>query len=114
MSDLKLLTLATLPEVDASLPEDFESMLAGMVKDCLARPSIKKKRQVSILVDVAPILNQDGTCDDVEISIQVAGKSPARIIPSIIARATVKGGLKWSPDSPDNPSQETLDFDKKD
>jgi hypothetical protein len=105
---LKILSLKTLCELDDSLPADFETMLAAAVKDCLKRPTIKKKRQVTIIVEITPILRQDGTVDDLRIDIQVAGKSPARIIPTVVARATVSGGLKWSPTSPSNPDQSTL------
>ena len=108
--NLKLLSLANLAELDESLPNDFNAGLAAAVKDCLARPSIKKKRQVSVLVDVTPILRQDGTCDDIEINVQVCGKSPARIISPVVGRATVHGGIKWNPESPDNPDQKTIGF----
>ena len=105
---LKLLTLKTLAELDDSLPTDFEAMLAAAVKDCLKRPSIKRKRSVSIVVEVTPVLRQDGTVDDIRVDVQVAGKSPAKIVPTVTARATVHGGLKWNPDSPGDPDQKTL------
>ena len=112
MSDqLKLLSLANLAELDDALQIDFDHALSAAAKDCLARPSIKKKRQVSIVVDLAPVVNQDGTCDDIRIDVQVAGKSPAKVVPTIVARATVNGGLKWNRNSPTNPDQTALDFD---
>lgn len=113
MSDqLKLLSLANLAELDSNLPQDFNAMLAAAVLDCTNRPSIKKPREISVVVKVTPILKQDGTVDDVEINVQVCGKSPAKIIQPIVGRATVNGGVKWSPDSPDCPDQKTIEFDE--
>ncbi len=110
---LKLLNLKSLPELgDGDLERDFEAALALLVKDCLARPSIKKKRQVSIVIDIEPQTKQDGTCDDVNVDVQVASKSPAKIVPTHTMRTTANGGLRYNPASPGNPDQKTLDFDE--
>lgn len=108
---LQLFNLKTLHQLgDGVLEQDFEATLAGLVKDCLARPGISKKRQVSIVVDVLPKPNQDGTVDDVIVAVQVASKSPARVVQPYVMRATVHGGLKYHPGSPANPDQNTLGF----
>lgn len=105
----QLFTLKTLHQLgDGNLEADFEATLQGLVKDCLARPSLDKTRQVKIVIDIQPKLKQDGTCDDVIVDVQVASKAPARIIPPYVMRATVNGGLKYQPDSPDNPDQSSL------
>lgn len=107
--ELKVFTLEALAELSGGdVKADFESVLAGLVKDCTGRPSIKKKRQVSIVVDVEPVLAQDGTCDNVTVNVQVASKCPAKTIPAHVMQATVKGGLKFNPSSPDDPNQKTI------
>lgn len=108
---LVLFTLSTLPSLDdGNLANDFDATLASLVKDCLARPGVKKRRQVSIVIDIDPVPNADGSCDDVEVNVQVTSKAPAKLVRPYRMRATQKGGLKYSPDSPDNPDQQALDF----
>ena len=112
MPSLVPFDLRTLHQLgDGTLADDFAATLQGLVKDCLARPGIEKKRQVSIVIDVLPHANQDGTCDDVEIRVQVASKAPARQVTPYVMRATVQGQLRYAPDSPGNPDQGTLDYD---
>jgi len=96
---------------DGDLERDFEVTLASLVKDCTARPSIEKLREVKLVVQLKPKVNQDGTCDDVIVSVQVASKALAKQVSPYVMRATVNGGLKYSPDSPTNPDQASLDYD---
>lgn len=106
---LKVFTLEGLAELHGGdVKADFETVLQALVKDCTSRPAIKKKRQVSIVIDVEPILAKDGTCDNVAVSVQVASKQPARVVPTHVMQATVKGGLKYNPDSPSDPDQKTI------
>jgi len=103
-------TIRALPGGD--LKRDFDEVLKSLVKDCLARPSIDKTREVKLVVQVRPCLKQDGTCDDVKVDVQVASKAPAKIVPSYVMRANVHGSLLYQPDSPSDPSQPGLDFEE--
>lgn len=98
---------------DGQLSQDFNTQLSAAVKDCVDRPSIKNKREVKIVVTIEPHLNVDGTCDDVYVHVEVAGKTPAKSVPDYRMTATAKGGLKYEPLSPGNPNQPGLDFDKE-
>jgi hypothetical protein len=109
---LLLLTLKTLDQIgEGNLDADFAQTLQGLVRDCMARPAIKKTREVSIVFKLTPIQKNDGTCDDVTVVVQVASKAPAKIIEPYQMRATINGGLKFAPDSPGNPDQGTLDME---
>jgi hypothetical protein len=67
---LSLLTLRSLADLgDGDLEKDFEEVLKTLVRDCTTRPSIKKSREVKLVVTLAPALNQDGTCDDVMVDV---------------------------------------------
>lgn len=110
---LVLLTLETLNRLgEGSLKIDFEATLQALVKDCLARPSIEKAREVAVVFKLVPVLKQDGTCDDVALGVQVTSKSPAKALPTYVTRATVNGGLKFAPLSPGNPEQGTMDYEE--
>lgn len=113
MAAAQLFNLKTLHLLGAGdLERDFEATLASLVKDCTARPSVGKKRQVSLVVDMTPKVNADGSCDDVVVSVQVVSKAPAKMVDPYVMRATVNGGLKYQPDSPGNPAQESLGFEE--
>lgn len=90
---------------DGTLNQDFETTLASVVKDCTSRPAIDKPREVKIVVTVRPKPNQDGTCDDVVVHVQVASKAPAKQIQPYTMRATANGGLRYQPADPSNPDQ---------
>lgn len=111
----KLFSLKTLHELgDGALEQDFDAVLQAVVKDCLARPTIDRAREVKLVVQVKPKPGQDGVCDDVEVNVQVASKAPAKVVPPYRMRATVNGGLRYAPGSPDNPDQSSLPFDGDD
>ncbi len=88
-------------------------MLAALVKDCTSRPSIKKTRRLTLTIDVEPLINQDGTCDDVSVDVEVGAKAPAKLVPTHRMRTTANGGLRYSPESPTNPDQKTIFGDKE-
>jgi len=115
MSDeLRTFGLDTLSAMgDGTLRADFDSVLAGLVRDCLERPTVTKKRQVSVVIDVVPVLSPSGGCDDVEVRVQVASKQPARALEPHVMHATVKGGLRFNPHSPADPDQRTMFDDGK-
>lgn len=106
---LKLLTLKTLADLgDGDLERNFEAVLAAAVKDCTARPSLKNPRKVTLQIVVRPVLKQDGTCDDVTVDVEVGSKSPAKIVPTYTMTTTANGGLRYNPQSPNDPNQQTL------
>jgi hypothetical protein len=108
----QLFTLQTLHLLgDGALERDFLAVLSGLVKDCLARPGVVKKRQVSLVVDILPDVRSDGTCDGVVVGVQVASKSPAKVVPPYLMQAKSTGALQFQPDNPGNPDQGSLDLE---
>jgi hypothetical protein len=105
----QLFTLKTLHLLDdGELAAAFDEQLAGLVKDCLARPKIEKERTLKLEVKVEPYVKTDGTCDDVVVKCFTSSKAPTRPITPYRMNSTVNGGLKFAPDSPDSPDQKSL------
>lgn len=93
------------------LAQNFDALLAAAVRDCVERPTVEKKRTVSIVINVTPVRDSDGTCSDVVLDVQTPAKTPAKQLQPHVMRATVSGGLRYAPDSPTNPDQQVLGFD---
>ena len=92
------------------IERDFNQAMASIVRDCFERPSIEKRREIRLLVLFTPVQKNDGTCDDVNVSIQLAAKHPCQSYEPYVMRATVNGGLRYQPESPENPEQPGLGF----
>ena len=115
MSTARLFTLKTMHQfADGDLDRDFMEAMAAAAKDCTNRSAIEKARTVSLVVKMLPKRNQDGTCDDVLVHVQVVAKQPAKQMDLFQMRTTANGGLKYQPDSPLNPDQPGLGFDGSD
>jgi hypothetical protein len=94
------------------LATDFDEEVARLAKDCIARPSVGKVRELKLLIRFVPHTKQDGTCDDVHVDCQVVTRTPAKQRQPYLMRATVNGGLKFQPDSPLNPDQGSLGLEE--
>lgn len=110
----QLLTLRSLHLLgDGTLDTDFTATLAAAARDCVERAGIDKTREVKIVFTLRPVIAANGSCDDVEVDVQVASKSPAKQVPTYTMTCTKNGGLKFQPDSPGDPRQEGM-FDQGD
>lgn len=108
---LQKLTLASLAEIDGGrLNEAFSQALKRVVDDCEDRPGVKKPRTVSIQLEITPVLDQDGMCDEAKVQGTVVDNVPKRKT-KIWDMSLRKGGhLMFRPDSLDDAEQNTMDF----
>lgn len=74
--ELTLEHLADLDEGKVQLM--FAAELKRALLDCLNRPTEKKVRKVSLLVEIKPQCDQEGNCENVNIGFDVKASIPAR------------------------------------
>lgn len=86
------LTLETIHYLSPDLEEDFRQQLEFAVADCRQRPSLAKKREVHIKLEITPH-PQDP--DDVIIQPITQRKTPCRIIEPIRGRRGRKDQLQF-------------------
>jgi len=106
MAKQELFTLKSLAKI-AGLESDFDATLQTMVRDCRDRPGLRQKRKMALLLEFAP--EEKG--EDVIVTIQTKNSLPTRTAERYKMMATVNNGLKFSPMSPLDPEQTSLDFD---
>lgn len=83
----QILTLATLGALDdGHLASDFDAQLRALVQDCINRP-------------------------DVIVECLTSSKAPNRPITAYRMQTTANGGLRFQPDSPGSPDQNSLPFE---
>jgi len=87
-----MLTLATLSNLSEDLADDFSQQLEAAVADCKQRPSLAKKREVTLRLTIVPDPNDP---DDVLIEPVTTRKTPARTIQAVRARRTVRNQLQF-------------------
>jgi hypothetical protein len=86
------LTLSTLHQLSPELADDFAQQIEAATADCRQRPSLAKKREVSIKLTIIPHPEDP---DDVLIAPITTRKTPARHIQPIRARRTPKNQLQF-------------------
>jgi hypothetical protein len=113
MRELQKLSLAGLSEIyGGRLAIAFEQALKRVAQDCEDRPGERKARSVSVTLNVVPVLDEDGLCDNVKLQAQISDNVPKRRS-KIYDLSLRKGGhLLFHPDSLENVDQHTLDFDR--
>lgn len=80
-------------------------------RDVLDRPRSKKKRRITMHLDVIGVCDEDGELRDVAIEAElVPVKIPNYVTHPIKAKATANG-LQFNPDSPDDVHQTTIEMD---
>lgn len=105
----QVFTLATIHHLEAGeFGQEWTDELKALVKDCLAKPAVKKPRELTLKVQIVPKLRDDGTCDDVHVSVSYSSKRPTRPIQTYVMRTTVQGGLKFQPTNPADPDNPGL------
>lgn len=80
------------------------------MSDCKARPGLRAARAVEVKIVCKPS-EQDP--DDVIVETQVRAKLPNRTAELYKMQSTTNDGLKFEPESPMSPDQQSLDFDEE-
>lgn len=74
----KQFNLAALHDIDdGKAAVAFDRLLQRMIEDCHDRPSDKKARKVTLQIEIVPVPEADGTCDNVEVVIQALARAPS-------------------------------------
>jgi len=106
---LQQLTLETLGQIDGGKGVAlFQKHLARAAADCEDRPNDLKGRTVTLTVEVKPVPNDDGTCDEVSFQILAASKVPTHHSKPYSGRLHKGGMIGVNLDSLDNVNQTTL------
>lgn len=100
----QLFNLKSLHQI-GELDKAFEELRPMLVKDCVARPAIKKARELKIVMRFTPCERDP---QDVIVETFVTCKMPNRPAEVYRMASTTQGGLKFQPDSPMSPDQDSL------
>jgi hypothetical protein len=72
-------TLSNLQELDGGRVDvAFQLAMKRAIVDCEDRPGESKARVVTLKVEVTPVLDEDGLCEEVRTKMVVADKVPDR------------------------------------
>lgn len=73
------LTLKSLQELDAGrVYTAWQQALQRCIADCEDRPGVNKARSINLVCSVKPVMNDDGTAQDVKIQFKVTESVPDR------------------------------------
>ncbi len=86
------LTLKSLNLLSPGLANDFDEQLQAAVLDCKQRPSLAKKREITIKLTITPHPEDP---DDVSIQPVTTRKTPARTIEVVRARRSKRNQLQF-------------------
>ncbi len=92
----------------------FNKHVARASSDCYDRPGDSKPRVVLLQIEIIPVQDQHGNCDDVLIHVQTTSKVPPHRTNPINARLGTNGVLKLNLDSPDDVDQGSLPYHRDD
>ena len=106
---LQQLTLETLGQIDGGKGlAVFQRHLARAAADCEDRPNDKKARRVTLVVDIIPVPEDDGTCNEVGFQISSTSRVPEHKTKVYSGRLFKNGHIGINPDSLDNVNQTTF------
>ncbi len=106
---LQQLTLETLGQLDGGKGLAlFQRHLGRAAADCEDRPNDTKARSVTLTVEVKPVPNDDGTCDEVTFQLLTASKVPTHHTKLYSGRLYKGGHVGINLDSLENVNQTTL------
>lgn len=106
------LTTSSLTEFEGGkLAAAFDKLLMAAGRDCFDRPGVDAKRKITLSVELTPELDQDGMCEHVKIEANVGAKTPNYGSRKVLANIQKSGAVVFDDLSPDNPNQETFQFD---
>lgn len=112
MRTLEKFDLAKLAEIDGGrIAIAFEQALKRVAMDCDDRPGEKKARTITLQLSISPKLDVDGLADECDVQATVSDSVPKRKS-KVYNMSMRKGGhLLFQPDSVDDHTQETMEFE---
>lgn len=113
MADSLQFNVRNLAELDGGKADlAINHAIRQIVNDVKDRPGDKAKRKVTIVIEAVPHLDKDtAALDTVDVQIKVKTSVPVRQTHSYPMLPTEDGTLLFSPSSPYNPRQGSLEFD---
>lgn len=106
---LKKLGLDTLKDLDMGKAyQAFALHLDRIARDCMDRPGDDKARQVTMQIDMKPVLDEDGSCSEVKAQIQVRSKVPTHRTKVYSFGLHHNGHLSFNEDDPSDISSPTM------
>lgn len=105
---LKQLSLETLKDLDSGrASEAFRLHLRRAQADCEDRPADPEPRKVTLELELAPVLDDDGTCT--EVTVRIKAKSSVPVHKTRVYSCGLRAnGIVFNEDSPTNVNQATL------
>jgi hypothetical protein len=109
---IKALTLDSLKDLDMGKAfVAFQQHLTRAAADCIDRPGDGKARSVKLEIALVPVIEPDGTCEEVRAQIAVSSKVPIHKTKVYSFGVRSNGAVTFNPDSPDNVSQGTFSME---
>ena len=106
---IQQLSLETLRDLDmGKVMEAFNLHIARASRDCMDRPGDSKARSVTLQLALVPVLEPDGSCDQVKAQVHISSKVPTHRTKVYSLGLRRNGALVFNPDSPDDINQTTL------
>src|SRR5690606_18278243 len=92
----------------------FDKLLSRAASDCEDRPAVKKSREVTMKVIMAPIIDQDGFCEEIALEIETHASIPKYRGSKVHCRLRKNGVVVFDDLSTENPDQASLPFPAED
>lgn len=112
MQSLKELDLSGLVEIDGGrVALAVQSAIRRCTADCYDRPGVKKSRKVTLEIEIVPVQDENGLCENCKALAKIKESTPVR--ESRVFDCSVGSGnrLLFRPDSLDDAGQGAFDFD---
>jgi len=112
MMPQKMLTLDSVMEIEnGKVSAALDHELAQAVRDVVDRPADKTKRTVTLVIELAPVLDRDlATLKHIEATFKMFHRTPKRRSVEYPMLATKSGELFFQPHSPFDPRQHELPY----
>lgn len=106
---LKPVTLENLKELDMGKAAEAWNLHAQRAsRDCLDRPADPKPRKIVLELELVPVLESDGTCEEVAARLHVSSTVPKHRTKPYSFGLKHNGALIFNPDSPTCVNQATF------
>lgn len=93
---------------DGRIGKTIDQALDRMYADLDDRPLSDKERSITLKISLAPVADDKGLLDDVDVAFKIVEKVPQRESKTYRMQAR-NGALLFNEMSPDDPDQQTLD-----